>query len=316
MVRCLVCGREFTRIPPAHLKSHGISGYKEYKKLFPNAKTGFEGENNPFYGKRHTEETKKKIGEKSKGRTPWNKGRRGYTYEEIYGEEKAKLLKELRRQKAKERWKDPNDPFNRTGKEPFNKGKPWSEWMSPDGMQKAKKTQFRKGHIPWNKGIPFEVWAPPELVRKLEDWRKSERCKYLARKALEYINKVLMKDPEFRSRVIKNWWKVVHGKPNKAEKWLGRLINKVCPNEYRYNDGWFILAGKIPDFVNVNGKKKLIELFGELWHTKEEEEERINFFKQYGWDCLVIWYEELIHNQPKVMEKIYNFTYGGDYNES
>lgn len=40
---------------------------------------GSPGESNPFYGKTHSEETKKKISEKkkgkNKGRTPWNKGK-------------------------------------------------------------------------------------------------------------------------------------------------------------------------------------------------------------------------------------------------
>lgn len=35
---------------------------------FKNHKFSFPGESNPFYGKKHSDETKKKIGEKSKGR--------------------------------------------------------------------------------------------------------------------------------------------------------------------------------------------------------------------------------------------------------
>ena len=45
-----------------------VSGYKhseEYKKYMSNIN---KKENNPFYGKKHSEETRKRIGEKSKGR--------------------------------------------------------------------------------------------------------------------------------------------------------------------------------------------------------------------------------------------------------
>ena len=35
------------------------------------------GENNPFYGKQHTKETKQKMSEKIQGRIPWNKGLKG-----------------------------------------------------------------------------------------------------------------------------------------------------------------------------------------------------------------------------------------------
>ena len=34
------------------------------------------GENNPFYGKSHTKETKQRIRDKLKGRIPWNKGKK------------------------------------------------------------------------------------------------------------------------------------------------------------------------------------------------------------------------------------------------
>lgn len=54
-----------------------------------------------------------------------------------------------------------------------------------------------------------------------------------------------------------------------------------------------ILDGKIPDIVNTNGKKKLIELFGEHWHSLSDEEKRINCFKNLGWETLIIWEKEL-----------------------
>lgn len=50
-----------------------------------------------------------------------------------------------------------------------------------------------------------------------------------------------------------------------------------------------IIGGKIPDYVRMDGKKQVIEVFGTYWHNEEEEEERIEHYRKYGYDCLVIW---------------------------
>ena len=40
----------------------------------PTQKKSITGENNPFFGRKHSAETKQKSGEKNIGKTPWNKG--------------------------------------------------------------------------------------------------------------------------------------------------------------------------------------------------------------------------------------------------
>ncbi len=37
------------------------------------------------------------------------------------------------------------------GQTPFNKGKKWNEYMSPEGQAKSRKTTFKKGNIPQNR---------------------------------------------------------------------------------------------------------------------------------------------------------------------
>ena len=68
-----------------------------------------------------------------------------------------------------------------------------------------------------------------------------------------------------------------------------------------------ILSGKIPDFVNVNGKKKLIELYGDYWHRNDNPQDRINLFKKFGWDTLVVWEKEL-KDEILLKEKILEFN--------
>lgn len=66
------------------------------------------------------------------------------------------------------------------------------------------------------------------------------------------------------------------------------------------------------DFINVNGHKQIIELFGDYWHGvkarcyEETEEGRIKLFNQYGFDTLIIWESEL-KNLEAVTNRIKRF---------
>lgn len=116
-------------------------------------------------------------------------------------------------------------------------------------------------------------------------------------------------NPEVRARAWAAATRAMGARPNYVESQLGILLDDIFPNEYRYNDGWFTLGRKIPDFVNVNGKKRLIELFGEAWHEPEEVESRITFFKQFGeWETLIIWAKEMKHeNRESLIAKLEAF---------
>lgn len=105
--------------------------------------------------------------------------------------------------------------------------------------------------------------------------------------------------------------------PNKPERQLDIFLQELLHGEYIINvtGETMILGGKIPDFVNINGQKKVIELFGDWWHSDKKiqltgrgdsEESRKEFFKQLGWDTLVIWEHEL-KNESLLKEKILEF---------
>lgn len=96
--------------------------------------------------------------------------------------------------------------------------------------------------------------------------------------------------------------------PNKTELNLEKFLSKVFPNEYKYvGDGQFILAGKCPDFVNVNGQKKIIELYGDYWHKGQNPQDRIDLFAKFGWGTLIIWEKEM-KNETLLKEKLLNFN--------
>lgn len=89
-VTCRICGARLTQLNFRHLRSIrckakqkeltiSIDTLKEYKKQYPNIATTSDkyrvfrseilmGDKNPMYGKHHSEETRKKIGDKNRGK--------------------------------------------------------------------------------------------------------------------------------------------------------------------------------------------------------------------------------------------------------
>lgn len=63
---------------------------------------------------------------------------------------------------------------------------------------------------------------------------------------------------------------------------------------YRHNDdGHTFIAKRVPDFVDIEGRR-VFEYFGRFWHPRpEEEQEVIDFYKSYGWECTVLWEDDL-----------------------
>jgi very-short-patch-repair endonuclease len=122
----------------------------------------------------------------------------------------------------------------------------------------------------------------------------------------------LWKINEYREKRLESIFKSLKLKPNKPEKVLNNLLNLMLPNEYKYiGDGQIIIGGFNPDFINVNGQKKIIEMFGDYWHnredTKERDTKRLETYKKYGYETLVIWENEL-KNIYEVTEKIISFN--------
>jgi G:T-mismatch repair DNA endonuclease (very short patch repair protein) len=95
---------------------------------------------------------------------------------------------------------------------------------------------------------------------------------------------------------------------NKKETVLLSILDKLFPKEYKFVGNWEVVFGsRNPDFININGQKKIIELFGNFWHgveyrqlaikdcstNKEHVEDRVKYFKKYGYETLVVWEKEL-----------------------
>ncbi len=125
------------------------------------------------------------------------------------------------------------------------------------------------------------------------------------------VQRNYQEDPELLKRVLSCQ------KPNKAENVLINLLRKHS-FPFRYvGNGQIIIDGKCPDFIGIEDSRKVIELFGRPWHDPSHsdkfdvtydrtEEGRKKFFTKHGYDCLIVWDDEL-GDEGKIVERINTF---------
>ena len=171
----------------------------------------------------------------------------------------------------------------------------------------TKKTDLRvkaisdrfKGRLPWNTGLRKEN---DERVRRISEKNKGSIS---PRRGVHLSRETLLK-------IIKS----TNKQPNKKELKLNSILQNLFPNEYALNvkANIMTLGGKIPDFVNMNGQKKIIEFYGDYWHSPKRvkkyvrtERGRIVYFKKFGWKCLIVWQHEL-KDPMKLEKKLINFN--------
>jgi very-short-patch-repair endonuclease len=114
----------------------------------------------------------------------------------------------------------------------------------------------------------------------------------------EVVNRVKekWKNPEYREMRLKQMLKFKT--PNRPERKMIEIIEKhKLPFEY-VGDGSLIIKGFNPDFANCNGRKELIEVFGDYWHNrkdwKKRDKERLEIFASLGYKTLVFWEHEIV----------------------
>ncbi len=114
---------------------------------------------------------------------------------------------------------------------------------------------------------------------------------------------------------------------NKSEQYIDNLLQRILPDEYKYNGGCqlrFRIRYHVPDFVHINGKKKIIEFNGCVWHCcpecgnerhprktdynfiRERDLRHIEEANERGYQVLTIWEHEL-GDEDKIIAKILEF---------
>lgn len=97
-------------------------------------------------------------------------------------------------------------------------------------------------------------------------------------------------------------------KPTKPERELDRLLHQNGFDYIYVGDGKRIIGGLNPDFIHRRDKR-IIELFGNYWHEKQDEDRRISRFRNRGYDALIVWESELRDvNSP--VERVREFEMG------
>lgn len=174
-------------------------------------------------------------------------------------------------------------------------------WLNPDVRKKFKEETLPK---------MVEGW------KKSKKWRKAVTSDEYKRKISNH-SKMMWADPEYKDRVVAKVRKALAKKPTLPERKLIKLLKRLLPNEYRYvGDGYFVVGGLCPDFVNVKGQKKIIEVFGRAYHDPKvsfldvpfhhTEKGRKLIFARYGYQTLIVWDDEF-NNLPKLSQKIQCF---------
>jgi len=152
---------------------------------------------------------------------------------------------------------------------------------------------------------------------KLISWNKGKKNLKHSNLMKLYHKMGRLKSPPFEYRFKKGhepWW-VKKGKklpsfdkPNQKEQQLYQILQTNFPNEFKFvGDGSFMIERFNPDFINCNGRKLIIELFGDYWHSLESykirDKKKFNIYQKHGYRNLIIWEHEL-KNPKNIIEKI------------
>ena len=270
-VICKICGKKFKRIGNSHLpRVHGIT-LQEYKILYPEAET-------------ISSETRERLSIASTNDHKLH----------------PRTLSEVHK------WKISQGNKGRIDSEETRKKKS----KAKAGVRMSEEARRKNSEAKRGKNHPFYgKHRSEETKRKVSIGNTGKKRSEETRKLWSDIKKKQWQDPEY----IKMMMKALHRKPNKPEKELDLLLQELFPGEYVYNGDFsygVTLNGMIPDFINVNGQKKVIEMYGDYWHRNDDPNDRIKIFKDLGWDCLIIWEHELYGEKELLIRKIIDFNNG------
>lgn len=225
-----------------------------------------------------------------KGHTTWNKGMK-------YSKQMISRLDLRGLEKGREKWNEERKlHFNS-----WNKGKPFSvgeenpmygkrhSAEARKKMSETKKRRFRTGET---------VYHNPMLGK-----HHTEETK---RKIRESTTR-LWRDTEYREKCIEASLKQMFRRPTSLER--ATMNDVVIPHNLPLaycGDGSLFIGYKNPDFYETNGKKFCVEVANKYHHPSPWEENRVKHFAKFGWNCLIIFEDEL-DDKERLVEKIRSF---------
>ena len=200
---------------------------------------------------------------------------------------------------AKKRWENPEYRNNISGK-----------------IRKGKQTEENRKR---QSEISTQNWKNPEVRKKIINtmklkWQSSE--KYKQRKIdMSKRMKKQWGNKEFKNKIVEASRLGNIIKPNVCEQSLYQILNELFPDAWKYTGGGenvVVLGGFVPDFMNCNGKKLLVEFDGDYWHSsekvKEKDQRKLAKYKELGFDTLVIKENEFKNDKEDVKNRIVEFV--------
>lgn len=189
--------------------------------------------------------------------------------------------------------------------------------LSKETREKMKGNQNAKGHkmslegkLRWLEKMKNKqpsrkgVVLTQEIKDKISKNRKGISVSIQSRKNYSDAARKRWENPEYAKKVL------CVDSPNRQEKQLQQILDDVVPKEYQFvGNGKIVIGRKVPDFINKS-KSKLIEMFGDFYHKNQNPQKRIDFFKEYGYQTLVIWASEL-KNKEMIKNKVLEFNQNG-----
>lgn len=150
-----------------------------------------------------------------------------------------------------------------------------------------------------------------ETKRKISQAEKGKKVSNETKIKMSAKAKLNWQNFEIRNKTVKAALRASYIKPNKVELQLQNILNGLYPNDWQYvGNGKVILGGFCPDFININGKKQIIEMNGDYWHNRqgaaEKDKHKIETYKQLGYKTLTVWEHEL-KDTKRLENKIQEF---------
>lgn len=243
------------------------------------------GEKNPFYGKHHSQENKQRLSQLYKGKhhSPSTE----FTSERVtapeFGERKIRGLREIM-----------NQPEYR------GKRREISARLCQDPTYIAKISHNKEMRQHLSK-LQRKRMKNPAIRQLLSEMTKKQMADPKIREHLSQLAKQRVKDPEYMRKILSS------RRPTGIEQAIIDIIERYgLPYRYTGN-GTFQIGGKYPDFVNTDGRKVAVDIFGDHWHHPGEIPERQAIFAEYGWKLIVIWGHEVKElSESELLSKMRN----------
>lgn len=176
--------------------------------------------------------------------------------------------------------------------------------ISKEGFKFSNETKAKMSLIAKGKhNSPATEITSEQMKKKWQDPEYRSRMSELSSKRA----KDRWADSEKKDEWVRNILRAKAMPMSSAEVKLQTVLDRFYPGEWKYvGDGTLIIAGKCPDFINVNGLKKIIEVFSDYFHRGQNPQNRIDAFKPFGYETLVLWTKD-VRSMKRLKPKLEEF---------